>query len=444
MFVMQQQHNFLYNLPMRLSQLFTKTSKDTVADASSKNADLLVRAGFINKTMAGVYSFLPLGLKVLKHIEQIVREEMDRAGGQEVLMSAFSPREYWEKTGRWDQATFDALFHVPAAGDQEYALNPTHEEVVVPLVQQYVQSYRDLPFACYQIQTKFRNELRAKSGILRGREFLMKDMYSFHTDAEDLDRFYAEIQSAYDKIFERLGLTEKTYLTYATGGSFSQYSHEYQVLLKEGEDTIFISEEAEKQGKHIAVNGEIFEKGKTVCPETGGKDFRETKASEAANIFKLGTKFSEPFKLTYADKEGKKHAIIMGCYGIGISRLMGVIAEAFADDKGLVWPSSVAPAQVHIVPIAKDEKEEAFQKALELENHLKESGTPYLFDDRLKSSVGSRLADADLIGVPTRIVISAKSLEQGGVEVKERKKDETRIFEMKEIISGKWKVESGK
>jgi prolyl-tRNA synthetase len=228
-----------------LSDLFTKTSKEAVADVQSRNAALLVRGGFIHKTMAGVYSFLPLGLRVLRNVEQIVREEMDRIGGQEVLMSALSPRDVWETTGRWDQKVFDVLFHVPAAGDQEYGLNPTHEELIVPIAKQYVRSYRDLPFAAYQIQMKFRNELRAKSGILRGREFLMKDLYSFHAGEEDLDRYYAVVQGAYDRIFERLGLADNTYLTFASGGTFSQYSHEYQVLLPNGEDSIFISIEAE-------------------------------------------------------------------------------------------------------------------------------------------------------------------------------------------------------
>ncbi|MFA6259107.1 MAG: aminoacyl--tRNA ligase-related protein [Candidatus Peribacteraceae bacterium] len=419
---------------MRLSSLFTKTSKDTVADASSKNADLLVRAGYVHKSMAGVYSFLPLGLKVLQNIAHIVREEMDAIGGQEVLMSALSPRESWEKTGRWDQQAFDALFHVPAAGEQEYALNPTHEEVVVPLVQQYVRSYRDLPFACYQIQTKFRNELRVKSGILRGREFLMKDLYSFHANAEDLDRYYEVVQGAYDKIFARLGLSESTYLTYATGGSFSRYSHEYQVLLPEGEDTIYISEEAEKQGKRIAVNAEIFEEGKTACPETGGTAFRSVRASEAANIFKLGTKFSQPFGLNFTDAEGAQHLVIMGCYGIGISRIMGIIAEASADSHGLCWPVPIAPARVHIVPIAKTEKDTAWKQAMQLENACAKSGIAALLDDRLDASVGSRLADADLLGMPTRVVVSAKSLEQGGVEIKERTEEKTTVKTVQECV----------
>lgn len=384
--------------------------------------------------MAGVYSFLPLGLKVLTKVAQIVREEMDAIGGQEILMSALAPREYWEKTGRWDPKVFEPLFHVPAAGDQEYALNPTHEEVVVPLVQNFIQSYRDLPFGCYQIQMKFRNELRAKSGILRGREFLMKDLYSFHPDIECLDRYYEKVQGAYDKIFERLGLGEITFLTYASGGSFSKYSHEYQVVLTNGEDTIYVSEDAEKKGKRVAFNGEIYEEGKTECPETGGTKFRAEKASEAANIFKLGTKFSEPFDLTYADEKGESHHIIMGCYGIGISRLMGIIAEAFADDDGLVWPESVAPAQVHIVPIAKKETDEPYKKALSLYEDLKEKGVQCLLDNRIDASVGSRLADADLIGIPKRLVISEKSLAAGGVEVKERANGKTEILPLESFV----------
>ena len=311
---------------MLFSELFTKTSKDAQSDAASKNADLLTRGGYIFKTMAGVYSYLPLGLRVLKKIECIVREEMDKIVGQEILMSALSPSEYWQTTGRWDPKVFDVLFHVPGASDSEYGLNPTHEEIVTPIAKHFVQSYRDLPFAAYQIQTKFRNEPRAKSGILRGREFIMKDLYSFHTTQEDLDRYYDIAQTAYDAVFKRIGLAEKTYLTYASGGTFSKYSHEYQVVLPQGEDTIYISEEAEKKGMRIAVNKEIYEEGKTECPVTGGKSFREEKASEAGNIFKLGTKFSHAFGLEYSDQTGKKQEVIMGCYGIGISRLMGIVA----------------------------------------------------------------------------------------------------------------------
>ncbi len=420
---------------MLFSQLFTKTSKEATSDASSKNADLLTRAGFINKSMAGVYSYLPLGLKVIKKIESIVREEMDAIGGQEILMSALAPKEYWETTGRWDHKVLDVLFHVPAAGDTEYALNPTHEEMVTPLARQFVKSYRDLPFSAYQIQTKFRNELRAKSGVMRGREFIMKDLYSFHTTQEDLDRFYEVAQGAYDKVFERLGLAEKTYLTYASGGTFSKYSHEYQVVLPSGEDVIHVSVEAEKQGKRIAINKEIYEAGKTVCPVTGGTEFREEKASEAANIFKLGTRFSEPFELTYVDQEGKKQNVIMGCYGIGISRLMGIVAEAFSTEKGLLWPANISPFDVHIVPIAKGVDEESFKVAMDLKKQFESKGKSVLFDDRTDASVGFKLGDSDLIGVPLRIVVSPKTLEQGTLEVLDRLAGTTEMLAPEKVLS---------
>lgn len=416
---------------MLLSQLFTKTSKEAVADASSKNAELLTRAGYIHKTMAGVYSYLPLGLRVLRNIEQIVREEMDGVGGQEILMSALAPKENWDTTGRWD--TVDVLYKIKGADEHEYALNPTHEEVVTPLVAAFVKSYRDLPFGAYQIQTKFRNELRAKSGVLRGREFLMKDLYSFHVDQADLDRYYEIVQGAYDRVFERLGLAPQTYLTYASGGTFSQYSHEYQVVLPSGEDSIYISEEAEKKGMRIAVNKEIYEAGKTVCPVTGGKAFREEKASEAGNIFKLGTKFSAPFGLQYTDAEGKRADIVMGCYGIGISRLMGIVAEAMSDDKGLVWPANIAPAHVHIVPVARAADDAAFVEAMALKRSLEKAGKKVIVDDRLDASVGFKLADSDLIGCPVRIVISPKTLEQQSVELTHRTGDTSMVL-VKDIL----------
>ena len=403
---------------MYLSQLFTRTSKDEHSDASSINANLLTKAGFIHKTMAGSYSYLPLGLSVLRKIENVVRTEMDAMGGQEILMSALSPKANWVTTDRWEG--FDALFKVPASGDTEYALNPTHEEIVTPLVQDFVGSYKDLPFGCYQIQTKFRNEARAKSGVLRGREFLMKDLYSFHADQESLDEYYEVVHGAYNTIFDRLGLSDKTYYTYASGGSFSQFSHEFQVVLAQGEDTIYISEEAEKKGMRIAINKEIFEEGVTVCPETGGKTFREVMASEAANIFKLGTKFSEPFGLQYTDQEGKTFPMIMGCYGVGISRLMGIMVEAFADDDGMRWTQDIHPADLHIVPIAKSVDDESYQQAVALYDRIAKEGRTALFDDRLHLSVGARLADADLIGCPKRVVISPKTLDANGAEMKDR------------------------
>lgn len=417
---------------MLISQLFTKTTKDAASDASSKNADLLTRGGFIHKTMAGVYSYLPLGLIVLRKVEQIVREEMNAIGGQEILMSALASKENWAQTGRWD--TVDVLYKIQGADEHEYALNPTHEEIISPLMRQYVKSYRDLPFAAYQIQTKFRNELRAKSGIMRGREFLMKDLYSFHADQADLDRYYEVVQGAYDKIFERLGLAEQTYLTYASGGTFSKYSHEYQVVLPNGEDSIYISEEAEKKGMRIAVNKEIYEEGKTECPVTGGKKFREAKASEAGNIFKLGTKFSEPFDLSFNDAQGKKQLVVMGCYGIGISRMMGIVAEARSDDKGLIWPAAIAPADVHIVPVARSMDDESFKDATKLMKDLEAKGKTVIFDDRTDASVGFKLADADLIGAPVRILISPKTLEQKSVEMVVRAKGKTEMIERSKVL----------
>lgn len=408
---------------MLLSQLFTGTSKDSASDASSRNADLLVRGGFIHKTMAGVYSYLPLGLRVLRNIERIVREEMDMIGAQEVLMSALSPKENWEQTGRWD--TVDVLYKIKGADEHEYALNPTHEEVISPIARQFVQSYRDLPFAAYQIQTKFRNELRAKSGVLRGREFLMKDLYSFHPDQADLERYYLKVQSAYDAVFARLGLAEQTYLTYASGGTFSAYSHEYQVILPSGEDYVYISEEAEKKGMRIAVNKEIYEHGKTRCPVTDGTTFREEKASEAGNIFQLGTKFSAPFDLSYVDAAGKKQPVIMGCYGIGISRLMGIIAEARSDDRGLIWPKAVAPADVHIVPLARSTDDASFKVAEQLMRTLGDAGKRCIMDDRIDASAGFKLADADLIGVPVRVLISPKTIDARTMEVTYRATGET-------------------
>jgi prolyl-tRNA synthetase len=403
---------------MLLSCHFAKTSKDAASDATSINADLLTRAGFIHKTMAGVYSYLPLGLRVIHSLEQIVREEMDSIGGQEILMSALAPKENWDKTGRWE--TLDVLYKVKGADEKDYALNPTHEEIITPLVKEFVNSYKDLPFSAYQIQTKFRNELRAKSGIMRGREFIMKDLYSFHADQESLDAFYEKVQEAYDRVWARVGLTEKTYLTYASGGSFAKYSHEYQVVLPSGEDTIYISVEAEKQGKRIAINKEIFVEGETKCPVTGGSEFRTERASEVGNIFKLGTRFSEPFKLTFNNDQGQLNPVIMGCYGLGISRLMGIIAEAFADTDGVKWPANIAPAQAHIVAIAKAPEDESFLKAQELYTSLTSKGIKCLFDDRIGPSVGAKLAIADLIGAPKRIILSPKTLADGNAEVKDR------------------------
>ena len=562
---------------MKLSKLFTKTTKEKSSDASSKNADLLVRAGFIHKTMAGAYSYLPLGNRVLQKIEGIVREEMDTIGN-EVFLTALCPEEHWEKTGRLQSVDF--LFAAKPANndsakhnDASYVLCGTHEEVITPLVQHFAQSYQDLPCAAYQIQTKFRNEPRPKSGILRGREFRMKDLYSFHSSVEDMIRYFKEEATpVYERVFERLGIGEHTVQALASGGSFSKEpSLEFQTKCDTGEDLIFKSpkndthynkeitpsrapewgdpKEEEREREDVVGKGivgveelakfleiEVERTTKTLLYETdderviaavvrgdydineeklsnvvgcntltlataetvqkvtgadvgyagpiglpkdvevywddstagrknfecganktdehtinanfgrdvdepkefydikiakegdldpeSGKPYETFSASEVGNLFTLYTKYSAALGFTYKDSDGKDKPVYMGCYGLGTTRVLGVMVEVLSDDNGLVWPESVAPAQVHIVPIAKTEEDEAFQKALELYEKLTQAGTECLFDDRLKSSVGSRLADADLIGCPKRIVVSPKTLEKGEVEVKVRKTGE--------------------
>jgi len=325
---------------MLYSELVGKTNK-TAKQFESINATLLQKGGYIRPLMSGVYSYLTLGLLVLRKIEQIVREEMSAVGGQEILMPVLHPKENWEATGRWD--TMDCLFKIKGSGGADMALGPTHEEIVTPLVQAYVLSYHDLPRAVFQIQTKFRNEARSKSGLLRGREFLMKDMYSFHSDEADLDQYYAKVEKAYEKIWNRLGLGDKTLKTYASGGAFSKFSHEYQTLSENGEDIIFICKKC-----NVAVNKEIFGE-QNACLQCGNKDLLEKKAIEVGNIFKLKTRFSESFQFTYVDRGQSKKSVYMGCYGIGISRLMGVLVELFNDGKAIYWPKEVAPFDIHLI-----------------------------------------------------------------------------------------------
>ena len=572
---------------MFLSQIFAKTSKESAADTSSANADLLERGGFINKTMAGVYSYLPLGTRVLHKIENILREEMDKIGS-EVFLPAFAPVENWQKTGRFD--TVNVLFQACPANpfsakhnDAQYVLGSTHEEIITPLVQRYCSSYQDFPCAAYQIQTKFRNEARPKSGILRGREFRMKDLYSFHTSEEDmLDYFHNKSIPAYTAFFKRIGLGDKTEIVLASGGDFSkEYSREFQTRCETGEDQIFTvpgsnvfynreiapskakpwdnSSEKEKEREDVVGEGivgveelaeflkiEVERTTKTLLFETDerklvaaavrgdydvneeklrtvlgckslhlapaasvekvtgakvgyagplglpddvqvvwdestagrrnfecganktnehsinvnfGRDVAEPKefhdikvaregdldpetgkvyevfrGSEVGNVFTLYTKFSDSFGFKFTDKDGKQKQVYMGCYGIGTTRVMGVLAEVFHDEHGLVWPENVAPARVHIIPIAKKEDDASYKKALELYEELQEKGVECLFDDRLRESVGSRMADADLIGIPTRMVVSPKTLEDKGVEVKERKTGDITMMSPKDAV----------
>ncbi len=407
---------------MKLSQLYTKTSKDVSTQTESKNAQLLTRAGFIYQEMAGVYAYLPLGLKVIQKISTIVREAMDVVS-TETLLPSLSPTERWHNTDRLE--TIDVLIGTKGANklalaknDAEYILNPTHEDVITPIAKHFRNSYKDFPFSTYQIQNKFRNEPRAKSGVLRGREFIMKDLYSFHTSEKSLMEFYENMKIVYKGVYEKLGIGDDTFLTYASGGDFTtNYSHEFQTLLEEGEDTIYL----DRKNK-IAYNKEVTTPADAKKLGVDFSNLEIVSASEVGNIFPLGTKFSKALDYYYTDKDNKKGLVWMGSYGIGISRLMGVVTEKLSDDKGLVWPESIAPFKFHIVALADKNNFEVAQKL------YKTLGTQNcLYDDRDDASAGQKFADADLIGCPIQIVVSKKSLEQGCVEIRSR----TEGFELK-------------
>ena len=411
---------------MRQSQLFTKTRREIPADEVSKNAQLLIRAGFIHKEMAGVYSYLPLGLRVLKKIEDIIRDEMNKVGGQEVLMSTMQPKENWEKTGRW--TGMDDLYKVVDSSGREVALGPTHEEIVVPILKNYISSYKDFPIAIYQIQNKFRMELRAKSGILRGREFMMKDMYSFHTTQSDFEEFYNKMKDSYKNIFIRVGIGHLTYMTFASGGTFSKYSHEFQTITSAGEDTIYVDE-----AQNIAVNKEVFSDEVLSQLNLEKEKLIEHKSIEVGNIFDLKTKYSAPFDLSYIDQKGEKHTVLMGCYGIGLGRLLGTVVEALSDDKGIIWPESVAPFAVHLLSLGEDEAVKI--EAGKVYDALNKVGAEVLFDDRRGLSAGEKFSDADLIGIPYRAVVSERSIKEGGIELKKRTESKGKIISLKELCS---------
>lgn len=407
---------------MLYSKLFPKTLKQVPTGAESVNHELLIRAGFIHQEMAGVYTYLPLGWKVLDKISDIVREEMNAIGGQEMLMPALHPAANWAKTGRLK--TFDALFKVEGASETDKGktvLGPTHEEIIYPLLAEYIKSYKDLPLYLYQIQVKFRNEPRAKAGLLRGREFLMKDLYSFHTSDEDRNEYYEKVREAYFKIFKRIGIPAVK--TKASGGTFSDLSEEFQTLTPSGEDTVLI---CSKEG--TAFNREIIEGLK--CPDCGN-ELKEEKAIEVGNIFPLKRAYAETFDLAFTDEKGERKIVSAGCYGLGISRVMGTIVEVFHDEKGIVWPESVAPYQVHVVGLDLED-EKVFKKAEEVYKLLQAEGIETLFDDRVAVSAGAKFADADLIGIPYRVVISRKTGEE--LEVKKRSEKETKFMELEELI----------
>ncbi|HSX53547.1 MAG TPA: aminoacyl--tRNA ligase-related protein [Patescibacteria group bacterium] len=410
---------------MRLTELFTKTSKNLPADETSKNAQLLIQAGYIYKEMAGVYAFLPLGLKVIENIKQIIREEMNSLGGQEFIMTTLQRKELWEKTNRWDDRKVDVWFKSKLKNGTEVGLGWSHEEQITEMMKNYISSYRDLPAYVYQFQTKMRNEKRSKSGIMRGREFVMKDMYSYTTSDTTHQKFYDQTIEAYKQVFERVGLGKKTYLTFASGGDFTQFSHEFQTLTEAGEDVIYLD-----KSKKLAVNKEVLTT--EVLEQLGLKrsELQEVKAAEVGNIFSFGGTKSEQLGLYFDDEAGHSRPVILGSYGIGVSRLMGVIAECFADDKGLVWPQAVAPAQAYLISLGDDSK--VAKAADELYKSLTEAGIAVLYDDR-DLRAGEKFADADLMGIPWRIVVSDKTLTQHKYELKARTNDQTQLLGTEDI-----------
>jgi len=410
---------------MKQSQLFIKTTKEISSEEDSRNAQLLLQGAYIDKLSAGVFSYLPLGLKVLNNINNIIREEMNKIGGQEILMPALTPKKIWQTTDRWEN--FDALFKFEAH-NHEYALGATHEEIVTPLLQKFIFSYKDLPQAVYQIQTKFRNEARSKSGLLRGREFLMKDLYSFHTDEEDLNQYYQKVEKAYNNIWQRLGIADITVKTYASGGAFSKYSHEYQTFSEVGEDTIYYCKNC-----NIAINSEIIEEQNHTCPECNNQDLEEKTAIEVGNIFKLKNKFTKAFNFKYANEDGEQKDVIMGCYGIGPSRLMGTLVETFNDKNGIIWPKNIAPFPIHLVLLSDRDEEinkEIKKQGLDLYEYLQNNGWEVLLDDRQNVSNGEKLKDSDLLGMPIRLLISKKTLQGNSIELKLRNKAEAEKLDL--------------
>ncbi|MFH1712516.1 MAG: aminoacyl--tRNA ligase-related protein [Patescibacteria group bacterium] len=417
---------------MRQSTLFTKTLKETPSDEKSKNAQLLLKASFIQKEMAGVYVYMPLGLRVLNKIMGVIRDEMNKIGGQEVFLSALQDKQLWEKTGRWGEDTEQVWFKTKLNNDSELGLSWTHEEPMTRMMLSYVNSYRDLPKYPYQFQTKFRNELRAKSGIMRSREFIMKDLYSFSKDQAEHDEFYEKIKEAYMNVFTRCGIGDQTYVTFASGGAFSEFSHEFQTLTEAGEDTIYLDEK-----KKLAINKEVLKDKVLKMLDVRRDDLVEKKAIEVGNIFTLGTKYSAPLGLTYKDEEGKEQPVVMGSYGIGPGRLMGTVVEVLSDDKGMVWPREIAPYHVHIVSLSSKDKvtQGRIDEVSEnLYNDLTETGAEVLWDDRENMSPGEKFADADLIGIPLRLVVSERTLQEESIEWKERESDEVKLIATEAIV----------
>jgi len=404
---------------MKQSQLFTQTLKESPKDEVSFNAQLLLKAGFIYKEMAGVYDYLPLGLRVIEKINNIIREEMNAIGGQELFLTVLQNPELWKKTKRWEDKEVDNWFKTKLSNDQELGLGFTHEEPLTALMRNYIHSYKDLPQYVYQIQTKFRNEARSKSGIMRCREFLMKDLYSFVRNESEHLKFYEQAKQAYLKIFKRCGLGEITYLTFASGGVFSKYSHEFQTLTEFGEDIIYVDKK-----KKIAVNKEVYNDEVLKNLKLNKADLVQEKAVEVGNIFTLGTKFSQPLGLKYTNEQGQEQDVFMGSYGIGPGRVMGTVVEVYHDKKGIIWPESIAPFQVYLIDLRENKDDKTYQI-------LQKNKIEVIYDDR-DCSAGIKFNDADLMGMPKRLVLSDKLKDK--IELKRRDSEDISLYTEKEVV----------
>ena len=410
---------------MRSSQLFTKTSKSAPADEVAKNAQLLIRAGYVYKEMAGAYAYLPLGIRVLDKIKQVVREEMDAIGGQELIMTGLQRKEVWEKTGRWDDELVDVWFKSALKDGTEVGFGWSHEEPIVEMLKHHLESYKDLPINVYQFQTKLRNELRAKSGIMRGREFVMKDMYSCSLDAEQHEAFYQACIEAYKRVYDRLGIGEDTYVTFASGGAFTQFSHEFQTICDAGEDVIYLHRE-----KNIALNEEVMDDENLAKLGVKREELEAVKTAEVGNIFNFGTQKSKDMDFAFTNEQGERQLVHLGSYGIGITRVMGVIAEKFSDERGLVWPEAVAPFQVYLARLGMDDAVVAAADGLC--DILRSLNVEVLYDDR-DARPGEKFADADLLGIPHRVVVSAKTVEQGVFEYKKRTDSQSSMVSLESL-----------
>lgn len=408
---------------MRVSKLFTRTTKQAPSEEVSKNAQLLIRAGFVYKVMAGVYAYTPLGLRVLENIKQIVREEMDALDGQELIMTNLQKKETWEGTGRWNDEVVDVWFKTKLQDDTELGLAWSHEEAIMEMMQHFIKSYKDLPTSVYQFQTKLRNELRAKSGIMRGREFVMKDMYSLHASQEDMDQYYEKVIEAYKRCYDRFGIGDTTFVTFASGGAFTKFSHEFQTICDAGEDILYVSED-----RSVAVNEEVLDDA-TAEIGVDKNSLSPVKSAEVGNIFKFGTEKSEQMKIYFTDSDGMQKPIYLASYGIGITRVMGVIVEKFSDEKGIIWPASIAPYKVYLVSIGEKGKQEAEK----LYKQLTDKGVTVLYDDR-DERPGAKFADAELMGMPYRLTVSDRLVEENKLEFSDRKTGDLETLTVDELL----------